>query len=299
MENKCDKMGLVKASKKKNMPLPEIFYEPDNSIKNGYFAIFVEITKEIKKSRWLILQLFKRDLLATYKQSFIGILWMMILPLVSILTFVVLNRSGIFTISSLDVPYPLFAVWGLTFWQTFSTGLLAASNALVKAGMMVVKINFSKKALVIASAGQALIPLVTLTILSFLLCLLYGHLPTLWILLIPILVLPLLVLLLGLGLILALLNGIIRDIGNILSMLITFLLFLTPILYPLPKGGGLARISSLNPLYYLINLPRELILFGKSPHWAGFIWSSFASLLVFLLCLLAFHLTETRVAERI
>lgn len=292
-------MKLAEASKKEKTHLPEIFYEPDNSLKNGYFAMFAEIAKEIKNSRWLILQLFKRDLLATYKQSFIGIFWVIILPLVSVLTFIVLNHSGIFTVGQLDVPYPLFAVWGLTFWQTFSTGLLAASNSLVKAGSMVVKINFSKKALVIASASQALIPLAALTTLSFLLCLLYGFLPTMWIILIPILALPLLILLLGLGLILALLNGIIRDIGNILAMLITFLLFLTPILYPLPKGGSLARISLLNPLYYLINLPRDLILFGKSPHWTGFIWSSFAALLAFLLCLAAFHLTETRVAERI
>ncbi|MFH2107714.1 MAG: ABC transporter permease [Chrysiogenia bacterium] len=299
MKSKCDRMDLDEVSKKEKTHLPEIFYEPDNSLKNGYFAMFAEITREIKNSRWLIIQLFKRDLLATYKQSFIGIFWVLILPLVSVLTFIILNHSGIFTVGQLDVPYPLFAVWGLTFWQTFSTGLLAASNSLVKAGAMVVKINFSKKALVIASACQALIPLAVLTTLSFLLCLVYGFLPTMWIILIPILALPLLILLLGLGLILALLNGIIRDIGNILAMLITFLLFLTPILYPLPKGGGLARISQLNPLYYLINLPRDLILFGKSPHWTGFIWSSFAALLAFLLCLAAFHLTETRVAERI
>ncbi len=299
MKNKSDKPGSVEASRIEDPSLPVISYKPDNSIKNGYFGVFVEIAREIKKSHWLILQLFKRDLLATYKQSFIGIFWAIILPLVSVLTFVILNHSGIFTIDRVDVPYPLFAIWGLTFWQTFSTGLLAASNALVKAGSMVVKINFSKKALVIASAGQALIPLAILTAVALLLSFIYGYPPSPWILLAPVLALPLLVMILGLGLILSLLNGIIRDIGNVLSMLITFLLFLTPILYPLPKGGGFARISRLNPLYYLINLPRDLILFGASTHWTGFIWSSIAALLVFLLCLVAFHLTETRVAERI
>jgi lipopolysaccharide transport system permease protein len=299
MKIKSDKPSIVEASRIENTTLPMISYQPDNSLKNGYVNIFVEIVREIKKNQWLILQLFKRDLLATYKQSFIGIFWVIILPLVSVLTFVVLNHSGIFTIDRLDVPYPLFAIWGLTFWQTFSTGLLAAANALVKAGSMVVKINFSKKALVIASAGQALIPLATLTALALLLSFIYGYLPSPWILLVPVLAIPLLVMVLGLGLILSLLNGIIRDIGNVLSMLITFLLFLTPILYPLPKEGGFARISSLNPLYYLINLPRDLILFGTSTNWTGFIWSSITALLVFLLCLVAFHLTETRVAERI
>jgi lipopolysaccharide transport system permease protein len=299
MKIKNDKPGILEASGIEDASLPVTSYKPDNSIKNGYFNIFVEIAGEIKKNLWLILQLFKRDLLATYKQSFIGIFWVLILPLVSVLTFVVLNHSGIFTIDRLTVPYPLFAIWGLTFWQTFSTGLLAASNALVKAGSMVVKINFSKKALVIASAGQALIPLATLTTLALLLSFIYGHPPSPWILLVPVLALPLLVMVLGLGLILSLLNGIIRDIGNVLSILITFLLFLTPILYPLPKGGRFTYINRLNPLYYLINLPRDLILFGTSTHWTGFIWSSITALLVFLICLVAFHLTETRVAERI
>lgn len=299
MKIKRERPSVVEASRTEYASMPEISYKPDNSIRNGYFNIFIEIARELKKNQWLILQLFKRDLLATYKQSFIGLFWAIILPLVSVLTFVVLNRSGIFTIGRLDAPYPLFAIWGLAFWQTFSTGLLAASNALVKAGSMVVKINFSKKALVIAAAGQALIPLATLTALALLLSLLYGYPPSPWILLFPVLALPSLVLVLGLGLILSLLNGIVRDIGNVLSMLMTFLLFLTPILYPLPKGGVFARISRLNPLYYLINLPRELILFGASANWPGFIWSSIAALLVFAFCLVAFHLTETRVAERI
>jgi len=131
-------------------------YEPDNSLKKGYLSIFSEIFNEIKKNRWLTYQLFKRDFFAIYKQSFIGILWALIIPLVSVGTFIILYRSGIFTIGDINVPYPIYAILGMAFWQLFSTGLVAASNSLVKAGSMIVKINFSKKALVIASTGQSL-----------------------------------------------------------------------------------------------------------------------------------------------
>ena len=134
-----------------------ITYEPDNSLKKGYLSIFGEIFHELKNNRWLTFQLFKRDFFAMYKQSFIGILWAVIIPIISVGTFIILNRSGVFTIGDIDVPYPIFAILGMAFWQLFSTGLIASSSSLVKAGQMIAKINFSKKSLVLASLGQSIV----------------------------------------------------------------------------------------------------------------------------------------------
>ncbi|GAI82232.1 unnamed protein product, partial [marine sediment metagenome] len=97
-------------------------YEPDNSLKKGYFSIFKEIFSEIRKNRWLTYQLFKRDFFAMYKQSFFGVFWALIIPLVSVGTFIILNQSGIFTFGDIEVPYPIYAVLGMAFWQLFSTG---------------------------------------------------------------------------------------------------------------------------------------------------------------------------------
>ena len=132
-------------------------YEPDNSIKKGYFYLWKEIFWELKQNNWLISQLFKRDFFAIYKQSLIGIFWAFIVPIISVGTFILLNRSGVFNFGEIEVPYPIYAILGMAFWQLFSTGLLTASNSLVKASSMLVKINFSKKSLVIASAAQSLI----------------------------------------------------------------------------------------------------------------------------------------------
>lgn len=135
-----------------------ITYETDNSLKKGYISLFGEIIKEIKENRWLTYQLFRRDFFAIYKQSFIGVFWAFIIPLVSVGTFIILNRSGVFNLGEIEVPYPIFAILGMAFWQLFATGLIASSNSLVKAGPMIIKINFSKKALVFASASQAIVP---------------------------------------------------------------------------------------------------------------------------------------------
>lgn len=274
-------------------------YEPDNSLKKGYLSIFGEIFNELKKNRWLTYQLFKRDFFAVYKQSFIGVLWALIIPLVSVGTFIILNRSGIFTIGNINVPYPIYAILGMAFWQLFSTGLVAASNSLIKAGSMIVKINFSKKALVIASTGQSLISFLIQFVLVGILFAYYRITPSIAILWVPIIIIPIMLLTLGLGFILSLLNGVMRDIGNMLSMLMTFLMFLTPVLYAKPVTGILARITIYNPLYYLVSVPRDLILMGKVPELKGFLISSAISLIIFLICLVAFHLTETRIAERV
>jgi lipopolysaccharide transport system permease protein len=274
-------------------------YEPDNSLRKGYLSIFGEIFNEIKKNRWLILQLFKRDFFAIYKQSFIGVLWAVIIPIVSVGTFIVLNQSGVFAIGDIDVPYPVYAVIGMAFWQLFSTGLIASSNSLVSAGSMITKINFSKKSLVIASTGQSIVSFLIQLFFIGTLFVYYGIKPNIAILLIPITIIPMMLLTLGLGFILSLLNGIMRDIEKIIAVLMTFLMFLTPVLYAKPTTGILATVTKYNPLYYLVSVPRKLILNGTISEWKGFLIASIASFIIFMTCLIVFHLTETRVAERI
>jgi lipopolysaccharide transport system permease protein len=274
-------------------------YEPDNSLKKGYIFIFSEIFNELRRNRWLTYQLFKRDFFAIYKQSFIGVFWALIIPLVSVGTFIVLNQSGIFNIGDIDVPYPIYAILGMAFWLLFSAGLVASSNSLVSAGGMITKINFSKKSLVIAATGQSIVAFLIQLAFVAILFVYYWIAPSIASLLVPIIIIPIMLFTLGLGFILSLFNGVVRDIGNMLSLFLTFLMFLTPVMYAKPTTGILATLTNYNPLYYLILAPRDLILTGKITEWKGFLISSILSVIVFMVCLVVFHLTETRVAERI
>jgi lipopolysaccharide transport system permease protein len=276
-----------------------VTYEPDNSLKKGYLSIFSQIFIELKQNRWLTYQLFKRDFLSAYKQSFFGVLWAVILPLVSIGVFIVLNRSGVLNIGDIGAPYSIYALLGIAFWQFFSIGLAACSISLVNAGPMILKINFSKKSLVIAAAAKAIVPFIIQIMIVAVLFVGYGRSPHIMSLLIPIFIIPLILFTIGLGFFASLLNGIIRDIGNIISILLTFLMFFTPVLYAKPKIGLLATITKYNPLYYLVSTPRDLVLKGLVLEWNGFMIVCLVSIILFIGCLFAFHLTETRVAERI
>jgi lipopolysaccharide transport system permease protein len=276
-----------------------VTYEPDNAIKQGYLKVFFRIFQEIACNRWLIYQLFKRDFLATYKQSLFGVLWAVIIPVISVSTFVALDQSGVLNTGSTKAPYPVFAVSGIALWQLFAAGLVSGANSLVKAGPMVAKINFSKKSLVIAATGQAFVAFGVQVSFLLLLFPIYGWNLHVAILFLPVLVIPTWLLTLGLALIFAILNGIVRDIGNAISIFVTFLMLMTPVLYVKPDSGFLDVFSRYNPMFYLVNFPRDLILFGESSLALGFFWSAALSGVTFLACVLVFHLTESRVAERI
>jgi lipopolysaccharide transport system permease protein len=274
-------------------------YQPDNSIKKGFRQVFKEIFFEIKNNRWLTWQLFKRDFLTLYKQSFLGVFWIILVPMFSFLTFILLNRAGIFTLGDIKVPYAIYAILGLAFWQIFATGVVACSNTLLSAGSMIIRVNFSRKSLVLAAIGQALVAFIIQFVIVLILFLSYGILPSWQIFLLPLFILPLILMTLGLGFFFALLNGVMTDIGKALPIFLSFLMFLSPILYLKPLGDGLlSRISNYNPLYYLSAVPRELIIFGHSLELTGYFCAVGLSIIFFIVGIYMFHLTETRVAER-
>lgn len=280
-------------------------YEPDNSLKKGYLAAFAEILDELVRIRWLTYQLFKRAAFAVYKQSFTGVLMIFLGPVIFVGTFAILKNSGKFDVGTISAPYPIFAILGITCWRLFQGGLVASTGSLAAEGAMITRINFSKKSLVLASAGQ--------TIMSFLITLIlvialfvfyritgrYAYSPRIGVLWFPVSLIPLFLLTIGLGFILALLNAVMRDIGNVISSFLTFLMLLTPVLYAKPESGFLKQLSEYNPLYYLISAPRDLVLTGGITEWRGFLISGILSIVVFIVCIFLFHLTETRISERI
>lgn len=276
-----------------------VTYYPDNALRKGYAALIRDIIAELRANRWLMWQLARRDMLALYKQSFAGIIWTLIVPLVSVGTFIALSRSGIVRSARGNADYFLYGVCGFMFWQFFSVGLISATHSLVKAGSMVIKINISKKSIVFASLSQAIICCGVQVAAVILISFLVQQPVTMWVVLSPLFLIPLIMLTMGGGLLLALLNGIFRDMGFFIALILPFLLLLTPVFYDLPDRGPIAVFSGVNPLYYLISYPRDMLLYGVSNCGRGFWYASLGAFVFFCLCAMVFHLTETRIAERI
>jgi lipopolysaccharide transport system permease protein len=282
------------------MPKKMTTYEPDNSLKTGYLSLINEIINEIYSNKWLIYQFFKRDFIAGYKQTFLGVFWALLIPLIAVSAFFFLNKSGILSIGNILLPYPVYAVFSMSYWLLFSTTTTSSASSLVNAGPMIVKINFSKKSLVLASAGQAVLVFAIQFLLLVSLLYYYRIYPSYYILFTPFFMLPLLFLALGLGFFLSVLNGISREVGTIIPSFLMLFLFVTPILYQKPVQGISSIFATYNPIYYLVAIPREAILGnGFSIEWTGYVYSYLISIFFFVLCLITFHLIEPRIAERI
>jgi len=278
---------------------PITIYQPDNTLRNGYFQTFREIYQELVENRWLIYQLFKRDFSSMYKQSFIGLLWIFIIPIINVGIFAMLGHSGIFNFGNISAPYPIFAILGISMWQLFSSGLIACGNSLASAGDMLIRIKFSRKSLVLASVGRSVVAFLVQTLLIALLLVVYKFAPAKTIILFPLMILPILLFTLGLGLIISILNSIVRDTGNLLSVIMMLGMYATPVLYAKPRTGLLVHISNYNPMYYFISAGRDLALTGNLSEPKGFIISCILAVFIFLTGLVIFHLTETRITERI
>lgn len=274
-------------------------YCPDRVLNLGFFAIWQEIFSSLMQSRGLIWRMFLRDFRAKYRQSFLGIFWAVLNPLVTVGVFVFLNKSGVFNIAQMDIPYPAFALVGLTVWALFATGLTACSNSIISAGTMITKINFPKSSLVIAAMGQALVDFCVRLLLTVIVFIIFKVSPAWTVIFLPFAAIPLFLLTLGLGFFLALLNGVFRDTANITILLTTFLLFLVPVLYPAPDSGIFAAVNRWNPLSHLITTCRELVFIGEISDPAGFIYSCLFSIVIFLFFWRFFHIVEPKIAERV
>ena len=274
-------------------------YCPDRVLLLGFFALWQEIFSSLMQSRGLIWRLFLRDFRAKYRQSFLGILWAVLNPLITVGVFILLNKSGVFNINESEIPYPAFALVGLTFWALFSTGMVTCCNSIVQAGGMVTKINFPKSSLVIAAMGQAVVDFLVRLILTSIVVIIFQVIPCWTVIFLPFAAIPFFLLTLGLGFFLALLNGIFRDVANVVVLLTTFLLFLSPVLYRVPDKGLLMVISRWNPLAHLLIACRDLVFSGSISNPLGFSISYLVSVLIFLFFWKFFYIVEPKIAERV
>lgn len=276
----------------------EIIYYPEMYSRGG-IKLWKAKIKELVNMRELIWRLFLRDIKARYKQSVLGILWAIIMPFIVIGSFIYLNKAGVVVTGSTNVPYPLFALIGLAFWQIFATGLASCTNSIVGSGAVITKINLPKYSIVIASVGQAIFEFVIRFVLIGLGFLYYGIMPSWHILFMPILAIPILLLTLSLGFFLALLNAIVRDVANIVVVSLPFLMLMTPIMY-VPKSGSIIdTLNNYNVIGFLVTSARDYIISNQGPPLLQFFIFLLIAIIFFLFALHIMTIVEPRICERV
>jgi homopolymeric O-antigen transport system permease protein len=219
---------------------------------------------EIRRHADLIYFLSRREVAARYKQSVVGVFWVILQPLLLAVVFSVFFGVVAKVPSQPGVPYPVFAVSGMVLWLFFSTAMSTASESTVANEALISKVYFPRVVIPIA----AVIPPAVDFALGFVVVigamLVYGVIPEIQMVLMPLLVALTLATALGFALWLSALNVRYRDIHLLIPFLILVGLFVSPITYPISLiPDGLQPVYAINPVVGLFEAYRWM-LFGTS-----------------------------------
>lgn len=255
---------------------------------------------EIFFSRHVIWHLFKRDFVGQFRQKILGYFWIVIAPLLAIVPFIFLYRSGIFNPGQTAMPYPVFIVMGMGIWGFLTTSFTVVSGGLQSNQDLIMRTNIPKITFAITGMANILYGVLIhcLTVLIFLIVL--GIKPSGWAIFYPLTLLPIILLGTGLGLIFSVLGTVARDLNSIMSTLLNLLMFLSPVVYKPEFGEGILNtIITWNPFTYLVDTPRSLFVLGEFPNPQEFILATLFSIIVIAIGIHAFYLIKEKVAERL
>ncbi|MFQ3648401.1 MAG: ABC transporter permease [Anaerolineae bacterium] len=272
-------------------PLPHLRIQPSK----GWVSLKLH---ELWEYRELLYFLTWRDIKVRYKQTVLGAAWAILQPFMTMVVFS-LFFGGLAQIPSDGVPYPIFAYAALVPWTFFASGLSGSSDSLVGSANLIKKVYFPRLTIPIATVLSGVVDFLIAFAVLLLLLLVYGILPTINVIFLPLFVLLAFVTSLGVGLWLSAMNVQFRDVRYTVPFITQFWLFITPIAYPssLIENEALRAIYGINPMAGVVEGFRWALLGTDSAPGPVILVSSVAALLLFISGLFYFRRMEKTFAD--
>jgi lipopolysaccharide transport system permease protein len=240
------------------------------------------------KSRHLITTWTRYNIEGTYLDTKLGAIWIVLQPI--ILTLIYATVFGLFLARKPrgDVPFVSFFLAGLVFWQFFSDCVMHSSVLMTTKMNMISQIKFPKEALIFVDFLEKLVDFVVTFLILIILNAFYGFYPTLSYFYLPVILLTAFSITLGIMFILSALGVFVQDTPQITSLVLRFLFYFSGILISADMvSPKIASILSLNPLFFLIESFRNVILYSEAPDFITMsLWLVFS--ILFLIAGVAF-----------
>ena len=274
-------------------------YRPNQRHDLGFLETWIVMSKNIISSRELIWQLFKRDFFASYKKSFIGITWIFIAPIMGIISWVFLQKTGMLNPGDMGIPYPAYVLVGTSMWGLFM-GFFNSANATLTAGKeLVMQVNYPHEALLFKQTAQHLANFLIAFAMNIAVLLAFKVIPGWQIIFFPLVMLPLFFLGAAIGLVSSMISIVAVDISRIINMGMGLLMYITPVIYSDKVDSQLAlTIIKWNPLTYLVCSARDIVIYGKLYNAPSYFICTGLSLLLFMISWRLFFVSEDRIIER-
>lgn len=276
----------------------EVIYTPESMLRHP-LRLFKQMGRDLLASRELAWRLMVRDIRAQYRQSFLGIAWAFLPPIVMAAGFTLANDANVINVGATDLPYPAYVMFSTALWQTFVEALNGPVQAVTLAKPMLARVNFPREAIILAKLGEVFfnfgIKLILIVALFF-----WFRIPVSWtVILAPVALIHLIMLGTFIGILLAPLGVLYQDVSKGLTMVTGFWLFLTPVIYPLPSQGTFGFLVKLNPVTPLLVTTRELVTTGVISDAYRFWVVSAITLVGLLLTWVGFRIAMPFVVERV
>lgn len=228
--------------------------------------------RELWQARHFIRNSIRNEFVARVVRSRLGLLWIVLFPLaqVAIYAFVLsLVMAAKLPGVNSTYAYPIYLTAGILAWTLFSEVFSRCLTVFIEHGNLLKKMVFPRLALPAIVCGSALLNNLVLLLSVLAIFALLGHYPDIHLLWLPVLAALLLVLALGLGLALGVLNVFFRDIGQVTGIVLQFGFWLTPVVYSLDIIDEKYRHwLQLNPLTGIVQGYQSVLVYGRAPDFA-------------------------------
>lgn len=260
--------------------------------------VAINYWRDLWRYRELMYMLAWRDITVRYKQTVLGISWVVVQPLVTvgIFTFVFGTLAGM---ASGDPRYALVVMSGVLAWQLFATALSSASGSLVANAHLLTKVYFPRLIVPLSSLAVSVVDFVVVLGLYVVMAVFFSQPVTLRCLLLPAFMLLAIGIALGSGLWMSALMVRYRDFRHIVPFLLQVGLFLSPIGFRTDVVPNWQFLLALNPMTGVIDGFRWCLLGIGEFYWRGLFTSVFAAVVLLASGLWYFRRTERNLADLI
>ena len=276
---------------------PFTIYTPESLLINPR-KMLRDMFHDISCGRELAWRLAVRDLSAQYRQTLLGFLWALIVPLTNTLVWVFLSRSGVVAISVTELPYPVYVFVGTMLWAILMDAVNAPLQGASASKSMLSKINFPREAIILSGIYQTLFNAGIKLVLVLIIIIVFGILPGWGALLIPVGIMSLILVGTTVGIMITPVGLLYSDVGKAIPLLMQFLMYITPVVFPMPKQGWAATLFVLNPLTPIIQTVRDWMTCQVPEFLLYFILVNLAAVLLLLVVWIIYRLAMPILIER-
>jgi lipopolysaccharide transport system permease protein len=262
---------------------------------------------ELWHFRELLWNLAVRDVKLRYRQTALGVTWVILQPLLGAAIFAFLfGKVGQFEppadAAGRRPPYLLFALGGMMCWQVFSGTLTRSSGTMVGNAHLVSKVYFPRILLPLGTLSSTLLDFAVTLAFLFVLFLFRWYFPGLNVLLMPLCLLLICALALGVGVCATALSVSFRDVQYVVPVMTQLLFYLSPVAYSVEKvmhrlPPGLRPLYYLNPMAALLEAFQWSVLSVGRVHWGWFTYSAAVSVVMLVVGAYVFSRMERRFAD--